>query len=354
MTDSERSPLNPGKASNNGSGIRTSRRVFIGGLTVAGVLGGSAQVAAADEVEDDELLGYGVGDYGESGFGGVSPMAPAVTIDLDGPAVATEDEATVFEVAVQNEGDDVPEDVQLNLAIGRAEEIAMDDVDVEHRASNDDEWTTLDVSEADGTLIGKHPNDGFTLPSGELYDWDFRITFRKTDEFTINVSVMGIEEGEVYATSNLAVAVEYAEEEPDEIELSIVIKPGTDRDEKPAPINPNSGGRTPVGILSVDAFDSIDKLDVDSLRFGPPRVVDEGEGGKALHHTEEDVSGDGELDMKILFDSTETGFDDGDEYGKVVGETQDGTPAVGNAEIRIVGGGNGGDRGNRGGQGRGN
>lgn len=347
MTKSLRSPGDPRTRSTDESGMRTSRRVFLGGLTATGVLGSSMRVAADDESEDIETFGYGEGAYGEDVYGGTLAVGPDVRVQLDGRESTIVDQEIVYDVMVQNDGDDTPEDVQLAFTFDRDDEIAQSDLDVEYRDSDDGGWETLELSDGDG-LTGTYPDDGFPLSDGETRTVELRIVFRKADNFSIVISVKRVDEEEDnYADTDHAVTVESPSEE---IELQIDIKPGEDDDE-PAPINPNARGRTSIAILTTDEFDPIERLDVDSLRFGPPGVVEEGGGAEAVQYTEEDVDDDGKPDLKVHFDSEEAGFDEGDGYGKVVGQTMEGTPTIGKAEIRIVG--NGGRGEGRGG-GRGN
>ncbi len=329
------------------SGMRPSRRVFLGGLTATGVLASSMPVAADDESEDVESFGFGEGAYGEDGFGGTSAVESDLTVQLDGPESTIVNQETAFEVTFQNDGDDTPEDVQLAFTFDRGDDIAVSDVDVEYRVAGDEKWETLELSDSTDGLTGAYPDDGFPFPAEEKRTVELRIVFWESDAFSILVSVKGVDEEDHYADTGRTVDVGPT---PEDIELQIDIKPGED-DDGPPPINPNSRGRTPIAILTTDEFDPIERLDVDSLRFGPPRVIEEGDGGEAEQYTEEDVDGDGEPDLKVHFDSEATGFDEDDEYGKVVGQTHNGTPAAGKAEIRIVG--NGGGSGDRGG-GRGN
>lgn len=92
-----------------------------------------------------------------------------------------------------------------------------------------------------------------------------------------------------------------------EQELDIDVKPGSDRN----PINPRSGGVTPVAVLATDAFDPTDE-DV-CYRFGSSEAVEDGGGANPARHRVEDVDGDGNDDLVLFFRTAEAGFDDDDE-----------------------------------------
>jgi hypothetical protein len=116
------------------------------------------------------------------------------------------------------------------------------------------------------------------------------------------------------------------------------IKPCSD----PNAINPDSGGVIPVAIPHGELFDPVKHVDVNSLRFGAPDVVDGGDGAGAAHngHTEDVVpcEGDGRDDLVVHFPTEDTGFDGDETHGKLVGETTDGTPIVGTDSVKLVGG----------------
>lgn len=117
-----------------------------------------------------------------------------------------------------------------------------------------------------------------------------------------------------------------------EINININIKPGDGSNS----INPNSRGVTPVAILSDDNFNAPEQVDVNTLRFGPPAVVNDNGGATAERNSVEDVDGDGDDDLVVHFTTNETEFSDGDETGKVVGETQNEIPLSGTDSVRIV------------------
>lgn len=129
------------------------------------------------------------------------------------------------------------------------------------------------------------------------------------------------------------------------IEVGIDVKPCSD----PNAINPRSKGVVPVAIEHTDDFDPNDPasgVDVDSLRFGAPEVVDAGGGAEPAHdgHVEDVVpcEGDGDDDLVVHFPTEDTGFDGDEDDGRLEGETEDGTPLSGEDSVKIVGGGGGG------------
>lgn len=118
------------------------------------------------------------------------------------------------------------------------------------------------------------------------------------------------------------------------LEVDISIKPG----EEPNPINPRSRGTIPVAILQTDDFNPVEEVDVGTLRFGPPDVIDDGNGASPIHggHAE-DVDNDGDDDLVVHFAAEDAGFQSEDEEGRVVGETTDGIHLSGTDSVRVVG-----------------
>jgi len=116
---------------------------------------------------------------------------------------------------------------------------------------------------------------------------------------------------------------------PQVIEVGIDIKPGSD----PNSINPQSKGKIPVAILSAENFDAPNEVDWDSLTFGPT----EDEDSLAFcSPSPEDVNYDGLDDLVCHFDAQSAGFECGDEWGYLKGQTGDGVPIEGGDSVRIV------------------
>ncbi|MFB6210612.1 MAG: hypothetical protein ABEI76_03660 [Halobacteriales archaeon] len=160
---------------------------------------------------------------------------------------------------------------------------------------------------------------------------------------TNRLEFRGINQGP-YASPAMIIYEVMGQPQPTTIALDIDVKPGNG--DETDPINPDAKGQIPVAVYSTDDFDAT-TLDVSTLRFGSPAVVDAGDGASAAHggHAE-DVDDDGVVDLMLHFPSQDAGFADGDTEAKLVGQTGDGIDAVGIDAIRTVGGkGNGKDKG---------
>jgi len=84
----------------------------------------------------------------------------------------------------------------------------------------------------------------------------------------------------------------------------IDIQPGT----FPNTINVNSGGVTPVAVLSTDAFDAT-QVNPALVKFGPT-----GTEASPTHNALQDVNGDGRLDLILQFDTKQTGVVCGQDF----------------------------------------
>jgi hypothetical protein len=116
---------------------------------------------------------------------------------------------------------------------------------------------------------------------------------------------------------------------PPVIEVTIDIKPGS----APNSINPQSKGKIPVAILSTSDFDAPNEVDQDSLTFGP--TGDE-ESLAFCSPSPEDVNYDGLDDLVCHFDTQSAGFECGDEWSYLKGQTGDSVPIEGGDSVRIV------------------
>jgi len=112
------------------------------------------------------------------------------------------------------------------------------------------------------------------------------------------------------------------------MEVQIDIKPASD----PNSINTKSKGTIPVAILSTPDFDATE-VDKEFLTFGKTGFEDS---LNKCTKSNEDVNGDGELDMVCHFNTQDTGFEEGDTEGILRGQTLDGTPIEGSDAVRIV------------------
>ena len=138
----------------------------------------------------------------------------------------------------------------------------------------------------------------------------------------------------------------YNEKNPNEINVSIDIKPGS----FPNSINcDNENGLIPVAILSSPEFDAR-TVDHTTVTFGPngateahcivpPKSKDKGlsSAGPCLpKRHEEDVDGDGDIDLVFHFQHSKTGLTCSDTVGILKGKTYDGTEIIGSDAIRPV------------------
>lgn len=112
--------------------------------------------------------------------------------------------------------------------------------------------------------------------------------------------------------------------------VTIDVKPGSDI----TPINSESRGVVPVAIIHTNNFNPTTRIDVSSLRFGAPDVIDNGGGATPVHggHVE-DVDGDGADDLVLHFPVEETEITGSDTAGKLVGETTDGAAIFGMGSV---------------------
>lgn len=111
--------------------------------------------------------------------------------------------------------------------------------------------------------------------------------------------------------------------------VEVDIKPASD----PNSINPKSRGTIPVAILSTPDFDAPSEVDKTSLTFG--RTGDEPSLAKCTK-SDEDVNGDGLLDVVCHFNTQETDFEAGDAVGILKGLRVDGGSIQGSDSVRIV------------------
>lgn len=104
---------------------------------------------------------------------------------------------------------------------------------------------------------------------------------------------------------------------------------------KPDKINPRRPGNVPVAVIHTADFDPPTELDPATVRFGAPEEVNVGNGAEPTHDGGHIEDGDwiGHFPLR------ETGFENGDDEGKLVGERYDGVPVFGFDEITSVGGG---------------
>lgn len=108
------------------------------------------------------------------------------------------------------------------------------------------------------------------------------------------------------------------------IEVSIDVKPGS----APNSINVKSQGVIPVAILTTQLFDAA-TVDPSTVRFGRT-----GTEAAPVKSSLEDVDGDGDLDVVLLFNVQDAGFKAGDTQGTLTGKTFDGIEIEGVDTVR--------------------
>ena len=109
--------------------------------------------------------------------------------------------------------------------------------------------------------------------------------------------------------------------------VTIDVKP----DSFPNSVNPKSKGVIPVAVLTTDDFDAT-TIDPLSVKFGTNEA---GEVHDVGH--EEDVDGDGDIDLLLHFSTQATGIACGDTSVTLTGETFDGQTIQGTDSIQTVG-----------------
>ncbi len=115
--------------------------------------------------------------------------------------------------------------------------------------------------------------------------------------------------------------------EPAAPQAAIDIKPGSATN----PINPKSRGMIPVAILTTDSLDAT-MVDPATVRFGRS-----GSEAAVAKSAQEDVDGDGRLDLILHFRTQQTGIRCGDTSAALTGETLSGEPVLGSDAITTVG-----------------
>lgn len=113
---------------------------------------------------------------------------------------------------------------------------------------------------------------------------------------------------------------------PLEIPVSIDIKPGS----FPNSINLESGQQIAIAILTTDTFDAT-QVNPDTVAFGPYGVSESHGRGHV-----KDVDGDGDADMILHFNTSQTGITCGDAEATLSGETFGGVPVMGSDSVNAV------------------
>lgn len=104
------------------------------------------------------------------------------------------------------------------------------------------------------------------------------------------------------------------------------IKPGN----SPNTLNLRSRGVIPIALLTTPNFDAT-LIDVDSLRFGAT-----GHEVAAVRAVQDDVDGDGDIDLLVFFRSQDTDIDCDTLFTYISGKTLAGAPIAGTDSVAVV------------------
>lgn len=155
---------------------------------------------------------------------------------------------------------------------------------------------------------------------GEVTDWEL-LSFPDGDDDPERVSV-DIDERLRIRSEPCDTWDDKDDDEGEQEGIEIILQvPGT--------IDMESQGLVTAFLFSGNDLDTGD-IDVDSLRFGPSDVVDDGGGAKPEH----DGHGGG-ASFILHFRVQNTGFEDGDDVAKLRGETDDGTAFYGTQDVDV-------------------
>jgi len=167
------------------------------------------------------------------------------------------------------------------------------------------------------------------VPYGGIFgNWQsVSFPFSDLTPSTFTVEIHNNTTGQVYGDW---IAIDYIEiHVVTVIKVDIDIKPGSD----PNSINLGSKGTVPVAILSTPGFDAT-TVDPVSVTLADASVKVKGNGTPMA--SEEDVNGDGLLDLVVHVFTSGLQLTDGDVEAVLEGETYDGVPIQGSDVVRIV------------------
>ena len=162
--------------------------------------------------------------------------------------------------------------------------------------------------------------DGFTISGITGFLWTVTVTPTNlgviTDWFAASGELTDFTDDVV-----LTLGEEYVITPGERIAVDIDIKPGSD----PNSIYPKSMGDIPVAIFTTSTADGdavdfdVQLIDPSTVRFGPGRTSPTHDSGDPLH--EQDVDGDGDIDLVLHFNTKLSGISVGDTQACVFGTT---------------------------------
>jgi hypothetical protein len=119
----------------------------------------------------------------------------------------------------------------------------------------------------------------------------------------------------------------------DRLDISIDVKPGNDGNR--IQCGPQVRGVVPVSVLTTPRFDAL-TIDHTTILFGPGQAIEACSNNHGLKRHEEDVDGDGDLDLLFHFRLAETGIQCGDTEVTLTGMTYHGQSIMGTDVIQTM------------------
>ncbi len=182
-------------------------------------------------------------------------------------------------------------------------------------------------------FINNDLNDGGGAEETEMDGFTVILTATsKINPGTNHIKLAIADAGDRILDSNVLLRGESFVCAPPIIPVDIDIKPGSD----PNSINCNNvNGNIPVAILTTEGFDAT-MVDHTTVEFeGAQEWHSHKKTGELKRH-EEDVDGDGDIDLVLHFLLGETGLDCASFEGTLTGELYDGRPISGTDAVRMV------------------